>query len=148
MDIIPLLYPLEGDKTMPKGIPRDTSTNHAILHRLHIAHGQLQTVIDMVKNGAYCIDVINQSQAVQSALRHTDNIIMENHLNTCVRSEMKKGNTNAIIKEVMDIMNKQTTGENKPCCCNTCTCTNCTCTCSKDNKNKCVCKCKECSCNK
>ena len=123
---------------MPKGIPRDKSINHVIIHRLQIAHGQLQTVIDMVKRNAYCVDVINQSQAVQAALKHTDNIIMENHLKTCVAAEIKKGNTHAIIKEVMDIM----------CCCKKCSCDHCTCTCSKDHKGKCTCGCKECKCNK
>ena len=122
---------------MPKGIPRDSSVNHAIIHRLQIAHGQLQAVIDMIKNGAYCIDVINQSQAVQAALKQTDHVIMHNHLATCAAEEIKKGNTRAIIKEVMDVMNTN---------CKDCSCKNCTCL--KDKNGKCTCGCKDCSCNK
>jgi len=132
---------------MPKGIPRDKSVNHAIIHRLQIAHGQLETVIDMVKRGAYCIDVINQSEAVQAALKHTDSIIMQNHLQTCVAAEIKKGNTRDVVKEVMDIMNKTVAPTHK-CCCKNCSCEHCTCTCSKDKKGQCTCDCKDCTCNK
>jgi DNA-binding FrmR family transcriptional regulator len=132
---------------MPKGIPRDKSVNHAIIHRLQIAHGQLETVIDMVKRGAYCIDVINQSQAVQAALKHADSIIMQNHLKTCVAAEIKKGNTRDVVKEVIDIMNKQVTPTHK-CCCKNCSCEHCTCTCSKNKKGQCTCNCKDCICNK
>jgi DNA-binding FrmR family transcriptional regulator len=92
---------------MPKGIPRDKSFNHTLIHRLQIAHGQLQTVIDMAKRGDYCIDVINQSQAVQAALRQADNVLMEHHLHTCVAAEIKKGNAKEVITEVMEIIKKK-----------------------------------------
>ena len=132
---------------MPKGIPRDTSTNHAILHRLRIAQGHLTRVVKMVEDGAYCIDIINQSQAVQSALKHADEVIMANHLATCVAEEIKKGNANEVIKEVIQVMNKTNASDHK-CCCGTCTCENCTCTCTKDEKTPCTCNCKDCTCNK
>ena len=132
---------------MPKGIPRDTSINHTILHRLKIAQGHLTRVIKMVEEGEYCIDVINQSQAVQSALKKADEVILENHLKTCVAAEIKKGNAKNVIKEVIQVMNKTTTS-NHTCCCGTCTCENCTCTCTKDEKKPCSCNCKDCTCNK
>ena len=132
---------------MPRGIPRDKSVNHAIIHRLKIAEGHLARVIEMVKKGDYCIDVINQSQAVQSALKHADEVILANHLSTCVAAEIKKGNAKDVIKEVIQVMNKTTTS-NHTCCCGTCTCENCTCTCTKDEKKPCSCNCKDCTCNK
>jgi CsoR family transcriptional regulator, copper-sensing transcriptional repressor len=75
---------------MPKGIPRDKSAEHAILHRLKITRGHLDKVIGMVEAGHYCIDIIHQSIAVQSALREVDKIVMKRHMETCVADAISK----------------------------------------------------------
>ena len=92
---------------MPKGIPRDKSVEHKILHRMKIARGQLDSVIAMVKNGHYCIDVIHQSLAVQAALRQADELVLKNHMETCVAEEIRKGNAREVIDEVMKVMEKK-----------------------------------------
>ncbi|MBI2405056.1 metal-sensitive transcriptional regulator [Candidatus Gottesmanbacteria bacterium] len=92
---------------MPKGIPRDQSTQRTILHRLKIARGHLDTVIAMMEKGAYCIDVIHQSLAVQAALKQTDAVILKNHMETCVADAIKKGKSGDVIDEVMKVMEKR-----------------------------------------
>ena len=92
---------------MPKGIPRDQSVQHAILQRLKITRGQLDKVISMVENGQYCIHIIHQSLAIQSALRQIDQIILKNHLQTCVSDAIKKGQEKEVIDEVMKVMEKK-----------------------------------------
>lgn len=92
---------------MPKGVPRDQSVQHAVLHRMKIARGHLDKVIDMVEHGHYCVDVIHQSLAVQSALKQIDQLVLKNHMETCVAEEIKKGNANEVIDEVMKVMEKQ-----------------------------------------
>lgn len=92
---------------MPKGIPRDQSTQHTILHRLAIARGHLDKVIAMVKKGDYCIDVVHQSLAVQAALRETDQVVLKNHLETCVADAIRKGKKTEVIDEVMRVLEKQ-----------------------------------------
>ena len=77
-----------------------------ILHRLKITMGHLKKVYDMVDHHDYCIDVLHQSQAVQKALHETDNLILENHLNTCVVDAIKKGKSQEVIKEIMEVMEK------------------------------------------
>jgi len=91
---------------MPKGIPRNQSTQHAVLHRLKIARGHLDRVIDMVAKDAYCIDVIHQSHAIQSALRQADEVLLKNHLQTCVAHSMHHGNPKEVIDEVMKVIGK------------------------------------------
>ena len=120
---------------MPKGIPRDNSINKKILHRLAIAQGQLAKVVSMVENGDYCIDILNQSLAVQSALKQTDQVIMKNHLATCALDAAKKGHMETIIKEVINIMDKH------DCCAEKCNCKNCGCGCAQGK-----CDCKDCHC--
>lgn len=92
---------------MPKGIPRNQSVQQRIIHRMKIARGHLDRVIAMVEAGNYCVDVINQSLAVQAALRSTDQEILKNHMVTCVADEIKKGNTKEVIDEVTKIMEKR-----------------------------------------
>ena len=92
---------------MPKGIPRDQSVQKKILHRLKITRGQLDSIIAMVESGHYCIDVIHQSLAAQAALRHVDDLILKNHMETCVAAEIRKGNTSEVIAEVMKVMEKK-----------------------------------------
>ena len=92
---------------MPKGIPRDTSVQKKILHRMKIARGHLNRVIKMMEQGDYCVDVIHQSLAVQAALRSTDQEILKNHMVTCVADEIRKGNADDAIEEIMKIMEKR-----------------------------------------
>lgn len=80
---------------------------HQITHRLKIAKGHLEKVIKMVEEDAYCIDTVHQLLAVESALKNTDELILENHLKTCVADSIKKGNSEEAIKEVMEVLKKK-----------------------------------------
>lgn len=60
----------------------------------------------MVEDNEYCIDVIHQSQAVQHALRQTDEVILEDHLKTCVVDHIKKGNVKTSTEELMKVFKK------------------------------------------
>lgn len=87
---------------------RPKNTQERILHRLKIARGHLEKVIKMVQNGEYCIDVLHQSQAVQSALKETDHLILENHLKTCAAEAIQKGKKDTAIREIMSVFSKLT----------------------------------------
>ncbi len=84
--------------------PKDTQER--ILHRLKIASGHLNKVITMVKEGKYCIDVLHQSQAIQKALKETDNLMLENHLKTCAADAIGKGKKDEAVAEVMQVFKK------------------------------------------
>ncbi len=79
----------------------------SVLHRLKIARGHLNKVIKMVENGDYCVDVIHQSMAVQAALRETDQVVLRNHMETCVADAIRKGQNRQVIEEVMKVMEKK-----------------------------------------
>ncbi|MFZ3301603.1 MAG: metal-sensitive transcriptional regulator [Microgenomates group bacterium] len=78
-----------------------------ILHRLKIAKGHLEKVINMVEGDEYCINVVHQLLAIQSALKKIDEIVLENHLKTCVADSIKKGESEEAIKEVMEVLKKK-----------------------------------------
>ena len=79
-----------------------------LLHRLKIAYGHLEKVIDMVEKDKYCLDIIQQTQAVESALRRVDELILENHLKTCVREAMVKDkDLDEKVKEVIEVFKRK-----------------------------------------
>lgn len=78
-----------------------------IIHRLKIARGHLEKVISMVEEGAYCIDIVHQSIAVQAALKEVDEVVLRNHMETCVADSIKKGNKKEVIDEVMRVFQKK-----------------------------------------
>jgi DNA-binding FrmR family transcriptional regulator len=81
-------------------------TKQSILHRLKITRGHLDKVISMVENNEYCINVLHQSQAVQSALKQTDGVILKSHLENCVVINIKSGDSEKTIEEIMKVFEK------------------------------------------
>lgn len=88
---------------------RPKNIQERILHRYKIVQGHLKKVMSMVENDEYCIDILHQSQAIQKAMREIDNLVMENHLNSCVASAIKKGENQKAIAEVMTVFKKMET---------------------------------------
>ena len=85
---------------------RPKYTQERILHRLKIARGHLEKVIKMVEDNTYCIDVLQQLNAVESELQETGNVLLENHLKTCAVDAIKEGKTDEAIKEIMTVFRK------------------------------------------
>jgi len=81
-------------------------SNLDTVKRLQIIEGHLKKITKMVKNNEYCIDILHQSQAVQAALKKVDNLILQNHLNSCVVDAIKQGKKEEVIKEVMEVFQK------------------------------------------
>jgi DNA-binding FrmR family transcriptional regulator len=79
-----------------------------LLHRLKIVRGHLDKVIQMVEVDRYCLDLIQQSQAVQSALAKIDELILENHLKTCVKDAMTSNHdVDNKVQEVMNVFKRR-----------------------------------------
>lgn len=68
--------------------PKDT--RERIIHRLKITKGHLNKVLAMVEKGCDCSDILFQSQAIQSALKETDYLILQNHLKICEKGKDKE----------------------------------------------------------
>ena len=75
-------------------------------HRLAIIEGHLRKVRSMVDAGAYCIDIIHQSQAIQQALKKFDQQILAQHLRSCVARDLKSGNPDKVTAELVDVFGR------------------------------------------
>lgn len=79
-----------------------------LLHRLRISHGHLEKIIKMVEEDRYCLEIIQQTQAVQSSLEKITEMILENHLKTCVRKSMASNkNIDEKVKEVIEVFKRK-----------------------------------------
>lgn len=78
-------------------MPRD-STQRAI-HRVRIIKGLVEKLEEGIKSGAYCVDLLNRSFALQRALKSLDAHLLDQHLNSCVKSHMIKGNESDDLRE-------------------------------------------------
>lgn len=73
------------------------------IRRLKIVEGQVRGLQRLVEEEKYCIDIIHQSSAVKEALSGVEDIVLENHLSTCARDQMKSGKESKAIVEIMSV---------------------------------------------
>lgn len=83
---------------------RPKNTQERILHRYQISLGHLKKVVQMLTDDVYCIDILHQSQALRKALKETENLIMENHLQTCAVDDIRTGKGEKAVKEIMSVI--------------------------------------------
>ena len=62
----------------------DGDVHKAVLTRLKRIEGQVRGLSRMVEEGRYCIDILTQVRAVEAALHSVGEVILRNHLETCV----------------------------------------------------------------
>ena len=79
-----------------------------LLHRVKIARGHFNKVIKMIEKDEYCLDITQQTYAIQSALKKIDQLILSNHLKTCVRDAIVKDeNVDEKVQEIMEVFERK-----------------------------------------
>ncbi len=76
------------------------------LKRLKTVEGHIRGIERMVEEGAYCIDVIRQIQAVQAALNKVSSQILEEHLNSCLITAVRGEDPDErerVLREIADV---------------------------------------------
>ncbi len=67
-----------------------------LINRLNRIEGQVRGVKSMVEEERYCIDILTQVSAIQSALNSFNKELLTQHIKTCVADNIKEGNTQVI----------------------------------------------------
>lgn len=68
------------------------------------AQGTLTKVIAMIEEGAYCPEIIQQTDSVAGLLKSVRKELLMGHLNTCALNELRENKSEAV-KELMKIYN-------------------------------------------
>lgn len=88
---------------------RGMQNRDAILKRLSRLNGQVQGVSRMVEDGRDCIDVLNQTAAIRSALRAVERLMIENHARNCMEDAIQSGDQDRqriMFREVVGLLEK------------------------------------------
>ena len=88
-----------------KSTPRSMELQADMQKRLNRAIGQLTGVKAMIEDNRYCGDVLTQLAAAESAVRRVAEMVLAEHMRTCVVEEVRAGN-DEVIDEVMALMRR------------------------------------------
>jgi CsoR family transcriptional regulator, copper-sensing transcriptional repressor len=80
--------------------------NQDVEARLKNIEGHIRGIERMVADDTYCIDIIRQIQAVQSALIKVNSMILESHLNSCLITAVRGEDPlerERVLKEIADV---------------------------------------------
>ncbi len=72
-------------------------------NRLRRIEGQIRGLQKLVEEDTYCIDIITQTSAIKSALSGVEDILLENHLDTCASDQIKAGNVSKAKQEILAV---------------------------------------------
>lgn len=88
-----------------KSTPRSMELQADMQKRLNRVIGQLNGVKAMIGDNRYCGDVLTQLAAAESAVRRVSEMVLAEHMRTCVVEEVRAGN-DEVIDEVMALMRR------------------------------------------
>lgn len=74
--------------------------------RLNIIKGQLEGLSKMIENDIYCIDILNQSLAIQNSLKSLDTLLLERHLSTHVAHQFHNGEIEKATEELVTLFKR------------------------------------------
>ena len=84
---------------------RDEKELRGLTNRLSRIEGQIRGIKSMLENDAYCVDILTQVMAVQSALNSFNKMLLGSHIKTCVADSVRSGE-NEKIDELVETIKK------------------------------------------
>ena len=88
-----------------KATPRSVQMQEDLQKRLNRVIGQLNGVKDMIADNRYCGDVLVQLAAAESAVHRIAEIVLQDHMETCVVEQVRAGNVE-VVDEAMRLIKK------------------------------------------
>jgi DNA-binding FrmR family transcriptional regulator len=79
------------------------SVREQSLKRLNYIDGHLHGIGRMIKEDAYCVDILKQSFAVRRALERLEGIMLEGHLRECVVHGIRDGHETRVVDELLEL---------------------------------------------
>lgn len=77
-----------------------------ITHKLKIARGQIDGILQMIEEDRYCVDISNQLQSTQALLRSANQEILQAHIRSCVREALQTDAENPKMEEALKLLEK------------------------------------------
>ncbi|MFC3419350.1 metal-sensing transcriptional repressor [Salinicoccus hispanicus] len=84
--------------------PRTSDEKIKMQNRLKRIEGQVRGIQKMIDEDRYCIDILIQISAIQSALKNVGYSVTERHMKHCVTDAIEKGEGAESIEELMAVL--------------------------------------------
>jgi len=84
---------------------REEQEYKQLVCRLNRIEGQVRGIKKMLEEERYCVDILTQVSAVQSALNAFNKELLGEHIKTCVVNDIRQGN-DEVVDELVLLLQK------------------------------------------
>lgn len=77
-----------------------------LVRRLSRIEGQVRGIARMIERDEYCVDILQQTSALRAAVDAISILILEDHVQGCVRTAAERGEADQYVDEVIDVVRR------------------------------------------
>ncbi|TMG22186.1 MAG: metal-sensitive transcriptional regulator [Chloroflexi bacterium] len=77
-----------------------------LARRLSRIEGQVRGISRMIERDEYCVDILQQTAALRAAVDALAILVLEDHVQGCVRTAAERGEADAYVQEVLDVVRR------------------------------------------
>ena len=77
-----------------------------LLRRLSRVEGQVRGIARMIEREEYCVDILQQTAALRAAVDSLSILLLEDHVQGCVRTAAEAGQADQYVDEVIDVVRR------------------------------------------
>lgn len=96
---------MEENKCCERTKHRSEKEKKDLITRLNRIEGQVRGIKNMVEEERYCVEILNQVSAVQSALNSFNKKLLASHIHSCVVEYIRDGKDEAV-DELCEVIQK------------------------------------------
>src|SRR5436309_15212904 len=100
-------------ETPSKAAHADHSFRHSytrdkgqLVRRLSRMEGQVRGIARMIEREEYCVDILQQTAALRAAVDALSVLVLEDHVQACVRTAAEGGKVDEYVEEVIDVVRR------------------------------------------
>ena len=77
-----------------------------LLRRLNRIEGQVRGIGRMIEREEYCVDILQQTSALRAAVDAVSLLVLEDHVQGCIRTAAEHGEAQQYVDEVLDVVRR------------------------------------------
>ena len=77
-----------------------------LVRRLSRMEGQVRGIARMIEREEYCVDILQQTSALRAAVDSLSVLVLEDHVQGCVRTAAERGEADQYVDEVIDVVRR------------------------------------------
>ena len=77
-----------------------------LVRRLARIEGQVRGIARMIEREEYCVDILQQTSALRAAVDSLAILVLEDHVQGCVRTAAARGDAEHYVDEVVDVVRR------------------------------------------